>query len=173
MKAIWMAALVAVVGCGGTDLGGLPGGGNGSTATCTINLTGAISASNVPCIVLLGYDTSNGHGSIAIGNTGTATGLSQLAFGVITAGQPTETTYTIANSVSSSNVAVSSGGTTEWVAVQGASAGSFSLTLTAMSNSTTSGTQTVWTTSHGTATATLQPASNSTASGTVNVSITF
>jgi hypothetical protein len=173
MKAISMAVLVAAVGCGGTDVGGLTGPGTGCTTTCTINLTGAITASNVSCLALVGYDTSNGHGTIAIANTGTATGLSQLAFGVITAGQPAETTYTIANSVSTSNVAVSSGGTTEWVAVGGTSAGSFSVTLTDMSNTTTQGTQTVWTTSHGSASGTLQPAPNSTASGTVNVSITF
>lgn len=173
MKAILMAALVAAVGCGGTSIDPGNGTGVGSTATCTINLTGAISASNVPCFALVGYDTSNGHGSIAIANTGTSAGLSQLAFGVITSGQPTETTYTIANSVSTSNVAVSSGGSTEWIAVGGTSTGSFSLNLTAMSNSTTSGTQTVWASSHGTASATLQPAPNSTASGTVNVSITF
>src|ERR1700749_4103550 len=104
MKAIWMVSLVAVVGCGGTDVGGLPGTGTGTSSTCTMNFTGAISASSVPCFVLVGYDSSTGRGSKGLTNTAAATNLANFAVAVITNGQPTETTYTTANSVSGSNV---------------------------------------------------------------------
>jgi hypothetical protein len=174
MKAISMAMLVAAVGCGGgtsTDLG--DGTGVGSTATCTMNFTGAITASGVTCFVIVGYDSSNGRGSIGIVNTAAVANVANFAVAVITSGQPTETTYTIANTLSGSNVAVAANSSTEWLAVGGASAGSFSLALTNMSNSSTSGTQTVWATSHGTFTGTLQPAAGTGATGVVNVSINF
>jgi hypothetical protein len=170
MKAISMAALVATVGCGGAAVD--PGTGTGlGGGTCFLTLTGAISASSVPCVVIVGYDSGSGQGSIGVANSSAVAGLSSFALSIATTGQPQDTTYTAANSVTGSNAAVANSGA-EWVAIGGASAGSFSLTLSSMANTTSSGSQTIWVTDHGSASGTLQAVGGS-ATGAVNFTISF
>jgi hypothetical protein len=171
MKAIWMAALVAVVGCGGGTNGADSGTGNVSTS-CTMTFTGALTASNVACIVDADFDSSKNQGAIAIAYSGTNSAVSTFAMAVETTGQPqTGTAYTQTSSTSGSNMAVSGPGSVTWVAVGAEAAGSFSLNLSTLANSTSSGTVTVWTSLHGSATGTMQAIGN--ASGTVNVVVNF
>jgi hypothetical protein len=170
-KVVWVSALAALLGCGGTDGSNNPG--NDPVPGCALTISGPASGT-YPCTLRAAvWSDLSDVGQILVGRNATADAPA-ISATVTFPGEPGAGTYTDANPGAKTRMTVMSG-TASWTASIGYSAtnvGSYTMVLTNVAATKQSGDNQIYAVS-GTLDAALAPVSGTSATGNVTLHAAF